>query len=64
MFHNTRRKLHEPTSTSADGLMSHRLPACVGPPGVIYVHIYAQNGGFSPWLPHRLEAYATLTSGV
>ncbi len=42
--------------------MSHRLPACVGPSGVIYVHIYAQNGGFSPWLPHRLEAYATLTS--
>jgi hypothetical protein len=25
--------------------MSHRLPACVGPPGVVYVHIYAKSGG-------------------
>ena len=28
---------------------------------MVYVHIYVQNGGFSPWLQHRLEAYATLT---
>jgi hypothetical protein len=28
---------------------------------VVYVNIYSQNGGSSPWLLHRLEAYATLT---
>src|ERR1700722_15524376 len=43
------------------GLMYHRLPACGRTARGDLPPYLCAKWGFSPWLPHRLEAYATLT---